>query len=199
MLPCPARPAAGPILPPIVAASAGVGVPSPMAVTSPIDVLDQGTNLAFSFEDMLRYSGPGSPAGVALAYQAMRWGFPMLDPMGPVERREIKVDTPFRGPGARDGFELVTRGVTEGRYVVDPSLERPERGGTLEAFVFRLTYRDRTVTLLVREGVITDEFVSLARKDNRSLEDERHLTELKGQLSDRLLTTPTAGIFDTEA
>jgi hypothetical protein len=169
-----------------------------MAVTSPIDVVDEGTNLAFSFEEMLRYSGPGSPGGVALAYQAMRCGFPMLDPAGPLERRELSVDTPFRGPGTRDGFELVTRSVTEGRYVIDLDLERPERGRTLEAFVFRLTYRDRTVTLLAREGVVADEFVSLARKDHRSAEDERRLTELKRELTDRLLATPPTEVFDTE-
>ncbi len=169
-----------------------------MVVTSPIDVVDEGTSLAFSFDEMLRYSGPGSPAGVALAFQAMRCGFPMLDPEAPVERREVRVDTPFRGPGARDGFELVTRSATEGRYVVDLSLERPERGSTLEAFSFRLTYRDRTVTLLAREGVVTEEFVSLARKEERSAEDERHLTDLKRDLTDRLLNTAPADVFDTE-
>ncbi|MGI8751110.1 MAG: hypothetical protein ACR2MN_02125 [Acidimicrobiales bacterium] len=133
-----------------------------------------------------------------MAYQAMRGGFPMLDAEGPPERREVRVDTPFRGPGARDGFELVTRGVTEGRYVVDGGLERPERGGTLEAFVFRLTYRDRTVTLLAREGVITDEFVSLARMDNRNSDEERHLHELKLDLTDRLLTSAPIEVFDIE-
>ncbi|MDQ2729230.1 MAG: hypothetical protein M3Y91_15540 [Actinomycetota bacterium] len=169
-----------------------------MVVTSPIEVLDEDTNLAFSFAEMLRYSGPGSPAGVALAYQAMRCGFPMLDPERPIERREVRVDTPFRGPGARDGFELVTRSVTEGRYVIDLSLERPERGDTLEAFVFRLSYRDRVVTLLVRKGIVTDEFVSLARKDDRSIDDERRLSELKLELADRLLTTAPVEVFDTD-
>ena len=62
--------------------------------------------------------------------------------------------TAFAGPGARDGFELVTRAVTDGRYTVDPALARPERGTTLERFVFRLGYRDRAVTLAVREGFV---------------------------------------------
>lgn len=169
-----------------------------MAGTSPIVVVDEGTELAFSFADMLRYSGPGSPAGVALAYQAMRCGFPMLSAEGPVGRREIRVDTPFRGPGARDGFELVTRSVTEDRYVIDLTLERPERGPTLEVFAFRLTYRDRAVTLLVREGVVTDEFVSLARKEGRSADDERRLTELKRELMERILGSEPAEVFETE-
>ena len=77
-----------------------------MVVNSPIEVLDEGTSLAFSFDDLLRYSGPGSPGGVALAFQAMRCGFPMLEPAGTIERREIRVDTPFRGPGRGTGSNL---------------------------------------------------------------------------------------------
>ena len=34
----------------------------------------------------------------------------------PPERREVEVATAFGGPGARDGFELVLRAVTEGRW-----------------------------------------------------------------------------------
>jgi hypothetical protein len=60
-------------------------------------------------------------------------------PTGAVERREITLDTAFRGPGGRDAFEMVTRGVTEDRYVIDPMLERPHRGRTLERYVFEST------------------------------------------------------------
>lgn len=166
---------------------------------TPIVVVDEGTALAFLFEEMLRYSGPGSPAGVALAYMAMRCAFPLLGPPGALERRQIATETAFRGPGARDGFELVTRGVTEGRYVADAVLERPERGITLAAFVFRLSYGDRAVTLLVREGVVTDEFVSLARQEDRSPEAEARLTEAKREHADRLLASDPTEVFDIEA
>jgi hypothetical protein len=62
----------------------------------------------------------------------------------PPERREIAIRTAFRGPGARDAIELVTRATTDGRYVVDAALERPERGTTLMRYVFVLTYRQTT-------------------------------------------------------
>ena len=62
-------------------------------------------------------------------------------PDGLCERREIVVETAFGGPGARDAFELVTRAVTGDRFRVDAALARPERGRTLERFVFRLDYR----------------------------------------------------------
>jgi hypothetical protein len=142
-------------------------------------VTDQGTQLSFFFPDLLRYAGPGSPASLAMAYQAMRLAFPLLDGGKPLVRREIGIETAYRGPGARDGFELVTRAVTEGRYLVTSALERPERGVTLAKFVFRVAYRDRACTLLVRPGMVDDEFMAMARSHERSEEDEQRFTEMK--------------------
>jgi len=168
-------------------------------MASLIEMLDDGSRLRFSFDDMLRYAGPGSPAGVALAYQAMRLAFPRLDPDQPLQRREIAIDTAFRGPGARDGFELVTRGLTEGRYLVTPDLERPERGTTLEQFVWRFRYRDRADTMAIREGLVTDEFIALARTEGRTTAEEQHFTDLKRALAERLLAQRPEDVFDVDA
>src|SRR5579884_3197018 len=105
-------------------------------VADRLQVLDGPALLSFTYDDMLRYSGPHSPAGVAMAFQAMRGAFPRIDAGGVPRRREIWIDTAFRGPGGRDGFELVTRAVTEGRYTVTADLERPELGMASEQFVF---------------------------------------------------------------
>jgi hypothetical protein len=163
-----------------------------------LEVVDEGVVLAFSFDEMLRYSGPGSPAGVAMAFKAMELAFPLLDPDGPLDRRRIVVETAFRGPGARDAFEMVTRGLTEGRYLVDAALERPERGTTLAQFVFRPRYGDRAVTLVVREGQVTDEFVTMARTPDRTPEDEAHFTALKVDMADRLMASSPEDIFEVE-
>ena len=163
-----------------------------------IEVQEQGTALAFSFEEMLRYSGPGSPGGVALGLKAMERAFPLLEPDGPVERREVFVHTAFRGPGARDACELVTRALTDGRYVVDPELERPERGHTLRTFAFRIGYGDRTVSLLLREGLVTDEFVRLAQSPDLTAEEQQHFIAMKQELADRLMGTDAADVFDVE-
>ena len=130
-----------------------------------IEVVDRGRPIEFSFDDMLRYHGGGSPGGVAHAFKVLERALPLLDPDGPCERREIAIETAFGGPGARDAFELVTRALTGERYRIDESLARPERGRTLERFVFRLKYRDRSVTLELREGFVTEEFIDLARTD----------------------------------
>ena len=161
-----------------------------------IAVLDQGQHIAFSFEDMMRYHGPGSPGGVAHAFKVLERAVPLLEPTGPPERREIRVHTAFGGPGARDAFELVTRAVTGGRYDVDASLARPERGRTMERFAFRLGYRSRAVTLIVREGYVTDEFIGLTCKDRRTTEEDQHLSRLKLEMADRVMSARAVDVYD---
>jgi len=163
---------------------------------SAIVVRDHEQAIIVSFEDMMRYHGPGSPGGVAHAFKVLERALPLLEPDGLAQRREITVHTAFGGPGARDAFELVTRAVTEDRYVVDPRLERSERGRALARFVFRLGYRDRDVTLAVREGYVTDEFIDLARTPDRSRAQERRLTTLKQEMADLVMSAPAAEVYD---
>jgi hypothetical protein len=161
-----------------------------------IVVLDQGQPIEFSFEDMMRYHGPGSPGGVAHAFKVLERALPLLNPDGPVERRAITVQTAFAGPGARDGFELITRAVTEQRYVVDSSLRRADRGPTLEGFVFRLGYLERTLTLIVRDGFVTEEFGALIRKRDRTAADERELSRLKLEMAERVMSAAAADVYE---
>jgi len=160
-------------------------------------VEDDGRTIAFTFDDMMRYHGPHSPAGVAIAFTVMQRAFAVLSPDGPPPRREVAVRTAFRGPGARDGFEAVLRAVTDGdRYVVDRSLVRPDRGRLVEDFVFAVSIGGRTLTLLLRDGIVTAEFIDLARAENRSAEQEQRLDGLKAELAQRVLATPSADLFD---
>jgi len=169
-----------------------------LAAGDRIEVQEQGAPVAFAFEEMLRFSGPGSPGGVALGFKAMEQAFAVLEPHGRVERREVVVATPFGGPGARDAWELVTRGLTEGRYIVDPALERPERGHTLKTFAFRVTYRDQTVSLLLRAGFVSDEFVRLAQASELTGDEQRTFVAMKQGLADELMGTRAGELFEVE-
>jgi hypothetical protein len=161
-----------------------------------IEVSERGQTIAYSFEDMMKYHGPGSPGGVAHAFKVMERAFALLDPDGPPRRRDITLRTAFGGPGARDGFEVVTRAVTQDRFTVDPSLARPERGRTRERFVFEVGYGGRSVTLLLREGYVSEEFIDLARKDGRSGEEEARLDLLKQQMAERVMGSAAADVYD---
>ena len=162
-----------------------------------LQVADGRRIIAFTFDDMMRYHGPHSPAGVAMAFKVMQRAFDQLSPGVPPARRTVAVRTAFRGPGARDGFEVVTRGVTEGRYTVDRSMSRSDRGRLLEDFVFELSIGERATTVLLRDGFVTDTFIDLARTENRSAEQEARLDDLKADLAQRVMATPAAELFDT--
>ena len=73
---------------------------------------------------------------------------------------------------------------------------RTERGRALERFVFRLVYRDRRTTLVLREGFVTDEFIDLARTEHRDAEQERRLDALKREMAGRVLAHPAGEVYD---
>lgn len=167
-------------------------------MTATVEVVERGRRLAFSFADVLQYHGPGSPGGAALGFKALERALPLLagEGEGPCERRALTVATAFGGPGARDAFELVTRAVSDGRFRLDPALARPERGHLLERFVFVLGHRDRSVTLLLRDGFVTEDFLALARTEGRSAEQERALDALKLELADRVMGRQAIDVYD---
>jgi hypothetical protein len=167
-------------------------------VINTVEVVDQAGALAYTFEDLMRYHGADSPGGVAHALKVMERALPLLEPDGLAQRREIEVQTAFAGPGARDAFEMVTRAVTEGRYVVDDALARPELGSTRERFIFRLNHRARSITVVLREGYVGEEFIALARMDKRSEREENRLTVLKDEMAQLLLATPAAEVYDVD-
>ena len=167
-------------------------------MTDTIVVQERGQRITFTFDDVMRYHGVHSPGGVAVAFKAMQRAFPLVSPDQPPPRRNIVVRTAFRGPGARDCFEAVTRAVSDDRYTVDRSLVRTDRGRLIEDFVFVLGIADRTVTLLLRDGFVTAEFIDLARTEGRTEAQEVRLDELKAQLAQRVMATPAVEVYDIE-
>ena len=165
-------------------------------MTDTIVVAEHGRLLTFGFEDMNRYHGGGSPAGVATAFKVLQRAFAVLSPDRPPDRRSVMIRTAFRGPGARDGFEAVTRAVSDARFTVDRTLVRPDLGRRREDFVFAVGIGGTSVTMVLRDGFVSAEFIDLARTQDRSPEQESHLDELKAQLAQWLLATPADELYD---
>ncbi|HEX9177714.1 MAG TPA: hypothetical protein VF874_17110, partial [Mycobacterium sp.] len=69
-------------------------------------------------------------------------------------------------------------------------------GRLRESFVFEVRIADRSVTLLLRDGFVTEEFIDLAQKDDRTDEDESRLDELKAQLAQRVMAADAADVYD---
>lgn len=161
-----------------------------------IEVLDGDAKIRFSYADVTKFHGPGSPGGVALGFKALELGLPLLEPDGPCERREVAVCTAFGGPGARDAFEYALRAVSGDRYALDASLERSDLPPTRARFVFQLTYRDRLALLILRDGFVTEEFVELVARDDREDEEDARLVRLKLELADRVMRAPADRVYE---
>jgi hypothetical protein len=162
-----------------------------------LSVIEAGTRLDFTIADIMRFHGPGFPGGVAHGIKVMERAFALLSPDAPPERREISIRTAFRGPGGRDAFEIVTRSLTDGRYVVDAGLERPERGTILFRYVFCVSYRGRTVQLQLRDaGHVREEFIRLGAKPTRTPDEDVRLAWLKSEMAERLLALPAAEVYE---
>jgi hypothetical protein len=165
-------------------------------MSAQLNLIDNGMPIDFTVDDVMKYHGPGFPGGVAHAVKVLERALPALSPDSPAERREITISTAHRGQGVRDTFEAVARAVTEERFTVDSTLERSDRGSTLERYVFVLTYRGTTVRLEIREGFVTDEFITLGRKADRTEAEDARLTVLKQEMADRLLAAPADEVYD---
>lgn len=168
-----------------------------LPTTPNIIVTEQGQTLEYSFNDLVKYHGYQFLGGVAHAFQVMHACFPLLDSK-PLERKLIRLETAFPGPGGRDAFEMVTRMVSEGRYHLDQTLApndviRSPQG----AYFFRLHYGDKTVEATLKPGFIDREFIQLAQKADRNEQQNNRLEQLKIDMTKRLLSKPAREVYQT--
>lgn len=160
-------------------------------------VQEHGRSIEYTYADLVKYHGYGFPGGVALAFKAMQCALPLFTDGYPPERNEIALDTAFPGPGARDGFEMVTRMVSGGRYHVDFAIAAPEvPKSPTGSYFFRFKYRDRVVDLALRPGIVREEFLRLSRQAERTTDETARLEELKVDMADRLMAQPAEALFD---
>ncbi len=161
-----------------------------------LEVLDQGESISFSFDDLLKYHGRSSIAGVAHALKAMERAFPLLSPDEPPERYDITVESGFPGGGARDAFEMVTRAVTGDRYGLasEPvGAEAPKAPGG--HFFFRLGYRGTVVDLVLRAGHVQEDFLQVACKEAPTPAEAARAQQLKEEMAERLLRLPADEVY----
>ena len=162
-------------------------------------VRDEGESIAISFDDLLKYHGRSSIAGVAHAFKAMERAFPLLSPGEPPERYDITVESGFPGGGARDAFEMVTRAVTGDRYRLASEAagaEAPEAPGG--HFFFRLGYRGTEVDLVARAGLVPEDFVEVACREDPTPAEADRAQQLKEEMAERLLSLPADQVYDAD-
>ncbi len=168
-----------------------------MSPVTKLVVLDQGEAIAISFDDLLKYHGRSSIAGLAHAFKAMERALPLLSPGEPPDRYDITVECGFPGGGARDAFELVTRAVTGDRFRLTSApagTEAPEAPGG--HFFFRLGYRGTVVELTARAGLVPEDFVDVACREAPTPIEAARALQLKEEMAERLLGLPAEEVYD---
>lgn len=164
---------------------------------SMLEVLDHGELVSVSFDDLLKYHGRSSIAGVAHGFKVMERAFPLLAGGSPPERYDIEIHSAFDGAGTRDAFEMVTRAVTGDRYRLALELAPVDAPhGPEGRFFFRFEYRGSGVDLKLRVGLVSDEFVQLARREAGTPAEVEHLAWLKQDMADRLLSLEANEVYD---
>lgn len=160
--------------------------------------LENGQEFNVGFNELLNYHGQGYPGGVAHGLKVMQRAWPLLDDGRLPERREVRCVTAFGGPGGRDAIEFVTRGLTEGRYIVDKSLGEGVEESPGGRYYFRFEYRGTAVEVTIRPGHVRPEFIVLARKQDRTPAEEVTLAAMKREMGDRLLALAAEEIYDAK-
>jgi len=168
-------------------------LPAEQWLAPTLEVRDEGTLLSFHIRDALNYHGPDAVGGVVLGFRLLQKALACLSPQEAPERRAIGVFTAFPGLGARDCFELVTRGFTEGRYQVDTGFtDTTAQEGVVGRMHFRFSYRDQTVVLAPVQGAPSATFISLGRASKRAdctPQQHQQWRQAKTDLANSLLVT----------
>lgn len=165
-----------------------------------LKVRDRSDVLIIRFEDMVKYHGRLNIGGVALAFKVLEYAFAKLSPQEVPQRDKVAIFTAFPGSGAIDGFEMVTRAVTQDRFELDETFEAP---GALPAvtgqFYFRITYRGKVLGLTPKRGLVPERFLELSRKHKAGQaapDDTIEFQGMKEALADALMGLAAKDVFD---
>jgi hypothetical protein len=164
-----------------------------------LEVRDHGDLLRISFDDLLKYHGRSSIGGVAHGFKVMERALPLLDGGAAPDRLDIGIESAFGGGGARDAFEMVTRAVTGDRFRFDADLAPDGPPSPMGQYVFWFSHTSGTVVqLTLRPGLVSAEFVDLAKRGAANPTEEQRLTVLKQEMAALLMSLPAAEVYDAE-
>lgn len=168
-------------------------IPVSQWVMPTLSVADGDHLFSFSIQNAFNYHGYDAVGGVVLGFRLLQRAISLLTPQDELlQRRELALFTAFPGMGARDCFELVTRMVSENRFILDIDFDQTEaQQGIAGCFYFEFSYRGKKVSLAPVAGLPTAEFLKIGRASKQSdatPEVQRQWMAAKYQLANTLLT-----------
>lgn len=147
-------------------------------------IRDRGSVLNISYEDMIKYHGRFNIGGVAIAYKVLELAFSKLSPEEFPARQKIHFVSGMgmSGPGLIDGVEMVTRAWSRGRMTADdairpriPAPALPDGG----KYYYEMEYDGRKIAIALKDGLLPEEFMVLARKAKAQALSEQEALRLQ--------------------
>lgn len=164
------------------------------ATPQTVCVRDEEGVMAFNREDLLRYSGLGHLIASALVLRLFQEAFARLSPQEPPMKTDIRVLSAFPGLGVRDHVELVTRAITDGRFVLDTDAGPKEapRSAIGGRMYFEVAVKDRAVSFVLNPEIFDEHWCEQVARfqkgQNCTREEHAQYVAYKYQFVGQVLT-----------
>lgn len=157
--------------------------------------------IEITFDDLKKFHGTRSLCGLSVGYTVLRAAWASLSDGEPLDRNDIKVETAFGGPGARDAVEMVTRAVSREAFhlVSDKKPDAHIAEAAKGAYWYRVTAKGKAVEFGLKQNILPKEFVTLRRKVLAGTATTAETTTFRGlqiELSERLLSMEPLDAFN---
>lgn len=166
-----------------------------------ITVRDVQGDLVIGLDDMRKYHGQDFDNGLSMALKACQLAFGALTGGRPPDRRRIRLVLALSPPGILDGFEYITRAISDRRVVIDPACGRgPESYNG--RYYFEIHYEGRKVALWLRDGIVPDGYTLLAKRGFLGLLDEADMQRWrdgKQRIAETVMRLPAEQVFEMSA
>ncbi len=164
-------------------------------------VAHHGSEIGFSYDDLLDYASRSNVVAAALCYRLLHWMFSGLSPGAPPERARIVFRVAFDGPGIIDCLGLVTGAKSDHRIHFDPRCAEPDAPlAPVGRFYFEATYGQWSCSAFPNPSIFPRGFVDRIRRsqDGSGTEAEQSaFRHMKQAFAARILNTPVGGLFYT--
>ncbi len=162
-----------------------------------ISVMGEEEPIQIGFDALAAYHGQSALAMLAITFQCLRATTAILSPQAPARRAAISVVSGHPGPGVRDAFELVTRAVTRGAYIVDPTLPDARLNPYTEiSYSFAISLEGRTAHAALKEGVLPGRFFELLAIKDKSQAVRTEFSKLKRTIAADVLVVEPQTLFE---
>lgn len=169
-----------------------------MAGSDSFTVRDVRGEITIRLDDIRKYHGQDFDNGLSMALKACQLAFARLTGGAPPDRRKIRLVLALSPPGILDGFEYITRAISDRRAVIDPYCgQGPESYNG--RYYFEIHYEGRKVSLWLRDGIVPDGYTLLAKRGFLGLLDEADMAAWragKQRIAEAVMRLPAEDVFE---